>query len=71
MVPNSLELPAGPQAARIFFGYRAAKLTEAPTDTESDRLKKRKDFFGDLGSTFMPGTPLMQAPLGLGAYVPR
>jgi hypothetical protein len=34
------------------------------------REKKRKDFFNELGSAFMPGTPVMQAPLGLAAYVP-
>lgn len=70
MQPTSLDLPVGPQAARIFFGYRAQVLKERPVDDEAARKRKRDQFLGDLGSTFMPGTPLMQAPLGLSAYVP-
>lgn len=70
MQPTSLDLPVGPQAARIFFGYRAQILKERPEDDDAARKRKRNQFLGDLGSTFMPGTPLMQAPLGLSAYVP-
>ncbi|MEO7177260.1 MAG: hypothetical protein ABIW83_00300 [Allosphingosinicella sp.] len=70
MLPTSLDLPVGPQAARIFFGYRAQALKDCPQDDEVERKRRRDQFLGDLGSTFMPGTPLMQAPLGLSAYVP-
>jgi choline dehydrogenase-like flavoprotein len=50
-------IPVGPQAIRVFCGYRLSTLSRA-------------DFFKELGQTFMPGTPLMQAPLGLSAYLP-
>lgn len=70
MLPTSLDLPVGPQAARIFFGYRAQALKDRPQDEATERKRRRDQFLGDLGSTFMPGTPLMQAPLGLSAYVP-
>lgn len=66
----TLDLPVGPQAARIFFGIRAPFLIP---DEELDNAKKeelRSQFYTDLGETFMPGTPLMQAPLGLSAYLP-
>ncbi len=67
---NPLALPTPPGAARVFFGFRAAKLEEQPGDDDATKAKKRSDFFGELGHTFMPGTPLMQAPLGLAAYLP-
>lgn len=51
------KFPVGPQAIRVFCGYRLSALS-------------RQDFFKELGQTFMPGTPLMQAPLGLSAYLP-
>lgn len=51
------KFPVGPQAIRVFCGYRLSTLSRA-------------GFFKELGQTFMPGTPLMQAPLGLSAYLP-
>lgn len=50
-------LPVGPESTRVFVGYKLSALT-------------RDQFFRELGQTFMPGTPYMQAPLGLNAYVP-
>lgn len=70
MSRNALELPIGPLGARLFVGYRAAVFAERPEDDEATRASKRADFFKELGATFMPGTPLMQAPLGLAAYLP-
>jgi hypothetical protein len=54
----------------VFFGFRAPALQEQPDDDEAARADKRSQFFDELGQTFMPGTPLMQAPLGLAAYLP-
>lgn len=54
---NSLALPVPADAARVFCGYRRAGMA-------------REDFLRELSRTFMPGTPLMQAPLGLAAYLP-
>lgn len=54
---NPLALPTPPSAIRIFLGFRRPGLDQAR-------------FWQELGHTFMPGTPLMQAPLGLSAYVP-
>lgn len=65
-----LELPVGPASARLFLGYRASDLAETPQDDEATRADKRMRFFSELATTFMPGTPLMQAPIGLAAYVP-
>jgi hypothetical protein len=70
MPKNPLALPIGPEASRVFFGYRALELREQPGDSPDERGRKRRTFFNDLGATFMPGTPLMQAPLGLAAYIP-
>lgn len=50
-------LPVGPQSTRVFCGSRLSTLN-------------KEQFFKELGDTFMPGTPLMVAPLGLAAYVP-
>lgn len=52
-----ISLPVGPTIVRVFCGYRLNTTT-------------REDFFRELGTTFMPGTPYMQAPLGLNAYTP-
>jgi len=54
---NPLALPVPADAARVFCGYRRTGMA-------------REDFLRELGRTFMPGTPLMQAPLGLAAYLP-
>ena len=70
MTRNSVELPVGPLGARLFIGYRAAAYTIQAGDDEATRAKKRTDFFDELGGAFMPGTPVMQAPLGLAAYLP-
>lgn len=51
-----ISLPVGPQSVRVFCGYRLPALN-------------REAFLKELGDTFMPGTPYMLAPLGLGAYV--
>lgn len=67
---DSLALPTPPSAARVFFGFRSARFRETPGEDPVAAAKKRMDFFAELGSTFMPGTPLMQAPLGLMAYLP-
>lgn len=70
MARSSVELPVGPLGIRLFIGYRAPAFTVQPGDDEATRKKKRTDFFNELGGAFMPGTPVMQAPLGLAAYVP-
>lgn len=70
MTRNQLELPVGVSGTRLFVGFRAEALAEAAADTEAQRQEKRRKFFDELGGTFMPGTPLMQAPLGLAAYMP-
>jgi hypothetical protein len=58
MVTNlPVEMPIGPASTRVFVGYKLPQLS-------------REEFFDELGKTFMPGTPYMQAPLGLNAYVP-
>jgi hypothetical protein len=57
MCPNALALPSAPDGIRTFRGFRRDGLA-------------RDKFLADLGSTFMPGTPLMQAPLGLWSYLP-
>lgn len=57
MPPSVLALPAKTSGIRVFRGY---KLPDLP----------KEEFFRELGQTFMPGTPLMQAPLGLAAYLP-
>ena len=54
---RSLAIPVGPLAARIFFGFKARHLD-------------KQSFFSELGQTFIPGTPLMQAPMALSAYLP-
>jgi hypothetical protein len=54
---SPLALPTPPAAIRVFLGFRRPAL---------DRAR----FWEELGHTFMPGTPLMQAPLGLSAYLP-
>ncbi len=53
----STELPVGPRSTRVFAGYKLPSLD-------------RDHFYKELGATFMPGTPYMQAPMGLNAYVP-
>jgi hypothetical protein len=67
---NPLALPTRPDSARVFFGYRAQALRESPGDDAAAKARKRTQFFDWLGHTFMPGTPLMQMPLGLSAYLP-
>lgn len=67
---SNLALPVGPEAIRVFCGYRADSLKERQGDSDEEKTKKRQTFFRELGHTFMPGTPLMQAPLGLSAYLP-
>lgn len=57
MAANPLSLPSSPDGIRTFRGFCRSGLD-------------RTDFLRELGRTFMPGTPLMQAPLGLWAYVP-
>ncbi|MFB1298603.1 hypothetical protein ACAG24_024130 [Mycobacterium sp. pW049] len=57
MPPSRLALPSAYTGSRIFRGYRNPALT-------------KQEFYRELGHTFMPGTPLMQAPLGLAAYLP-
>lgn len=57
MSTNPLSFPSEPDGIRTFQGYRRDGLS-------------REEFLSELGSTFMPGTPLMQAPLGLWAYLP-
>lgn len=52
------------------MGYRASALKRQLGDSAEAVTQKRAHFFSELGSTFMPGTPLMQAPLGLSAYIP-
>lgn len=49
--------PIGPSSTRVFAGFKAANLD-------------RDEFYRELGHTFMPGTPYMQAPMGLNAYLP-
>jgi len=49
--------PIGPASTRVFAGFKLAGM---------DRDK----FYAALGNTFMPGTPYMQAPMGLNAYLP-
>ena len=46
-----------PEAIRVFLGFPRPELSQA-------------QFFSELGSTFMPGTPYMLQPLGLAAYLP-
>lgn len=55
-MPNPVALPTPPQAIRVFAGYRREGLDAAA-------------FYQDLGTTFMPGTPAILAPLGLGGYI--
>lgn len=50
------ELPVSTAAVRVFFGKKLSRLS-------------REDFFSELGTTFMPGTPYMLVPLGLAAYL--
>ena len=52
-----VSLPVGPGIVRVFCGYKLPSLS-------------RDAFYKELGETFMPGTPYMQAPLGLNAYLP-
>lgn len=66
----TIDLGAPAVSSRLFIGYRAAHLAEVATDSEEVRAQKRTSFFNELGATFMPGTPLMQAPIGLSAYLP-
>ena len=70
MPRNTVELPVAPVAARLFVGYRAARFTVRPEDDQAVQDRKRADFFNELGTAFMPGTPVLLAPLGLAAYVP-
>jgi hypothetical protein len=51
------KVPIAPESTRVFVGYKLADLS-------------RDDFYRELGNTFMPGTPYMQAPLGLNSYLP-
>ena len=55
MSKKSFAIP--PQSTRVFAGY---KLPDVSTEK----------FYAELGQTFMPGTPYMQAELGLTAYIP-
>jgi hypothetical protein len=57
MTVTPLAFPSSPDGIRTFRGYCRDGLD-------------RQGFLRELGSTFMPGTPLMQAPLGLWAYLP-
>jgi hypothetical protein len=57
MSSNPLEIPVGPDGIRIFSGFRLPTLT-------------KERFFTELGEVFMPGTPYMQAELGLSSYNP-
>jgi hypothetical protein len=50
-------LPVGPASTRVFCGYAIGSLT-------------REEFYKQLQTTFMPGTPHMLQPLGLAAYLP-
>jgi hypothetical protein len=54
-VPVSLLV--GPEMVGVFCGYKLPTLSRA-------------DFFREMGETFIPGTPYMQVPLGLYAYLP-
>jgi hypothetical protein len=54
---SPLALPSPPDAVCVFRGHRAQRLSQA-------------QFFDELGHTFMPGTPLMQAPHALAGYAP-
>lgn len=57
MNASPVSLPVGPEIVRVFCGYKLPSLD-------------RDAFYRHLGETFMPGTPYMQAPLGLNAYLP-
>lgn len=70
MQSHSVELPVGPLGIRLFIGYRAATYKAMAGDDAATAEKKRTGFFTELGTAFFPGTPIMQAPLGLAAYVP-
>jgi hypothetical protein len=50
-------LPVRADAVRVFCGYKLSTMN-------------REDFYRELGETFMPGTPYMQASLGLSGYIP-
>jgi len=67
---QGVELPVGPLGVRLFIGYRASEFVPLLGDDQQAKTKKRTDFFNELGSAFMPATPVMQAPLGLAAYLP-
>lgn len=47
----------GPSSTRIFAGFKLPAMDVT-------------DFHQQLGDKFMPGTPYMQAPMGLNAYLP-
>ncbi|GGE82293.1 hypothetical protein [Massilia psychrophila] len=67
---QGVELPVGALGVRLFVGYRAAAFVPQAGDDGTTRAKKRAEFFNELGSAFMPATAVMQAPLGLAAYLP-
>jgi hypothetical protein len=56
-MPSLPSIGTLPASTRVFAGYRLPNA-------------QRATFLKELGKTFMPGTPNMLAPLGLGAYVP-
>lgn len=56
MLDQPVTTPVAPRSVRVFCGYGLPSLG-------------RDGFFRELGTTFMPGTPYMLAPLGLAAYV--
>ena len=67
---SNINYATPPNAIRVFAGYASERFTLTDSDTEEEVANKRTEFFSELGNTFMPGTPLMQAPLGLAAYLP-
>lgn len=54
-MPN--QYGVGPDSTRVFAGFKLPAMD----------LRR---FYDELGKTFMPGTPYMQAQMGLNAYVP-
>ena len=66
----TLEIPTPPNAIRTFAGFAAEHLTPKSDSSNEEIANMKSEFYQALGSTFMPGTPLMQAPLGLSAYLP-
>ena len=70
MKENKIVLQTPSNAVRVFAGFAAQRLSLNLEDSEEEIDRKRGEFFSELGGTFMPGTPLMQARLGLSAYLP-